>query len=212
MRPRNSHAPRTVPRISLIDRARGLRPITIRRAIALLVFFSAVGMTAYETATPKSGYTRVVVSARAIPAGSSLSEQDVTLKDMPRDLVPAAAVTDPEAARGRSLALGMAPGEILTEQRMVGPSLARSLTGASESKIVAITLADAGIVSALRSGDSVDIVSTADGAGAAAPLAHGARVVNIVDGEVVLVALPSGAAELVAATSLTAPLTILLAG
>ncbi len=46
----------------------------------------------------------------------------------------------------------------------------------------------------------------------AAPLAHGARVVNIVDDEVVLVALPTGAAEVVAATSLATPLTLLLAG
>ena len=58
----------------------------------------------------------------------------------------------------------------------------------------------------------MDIVSTADERGVAAPLAHGARVVNIVDDEVVLVALPTGAAEVVAATSLASPLTLLLAG
>jgi hypothetical protein len=127
-------------------------------------------------------------------------------------MVPATAVTELAGAKGRTLAIGMSAGEILTEQRMVGPSLARSLTGASESKIIAITLSDAGIVSALRTGDSVDIVSTTPDRGAAAPLAHGARVVNIVDDEVVLVALPAGAAEVVAATSLTSPLTILLAG
>lgn len=165
-----------------------------------------------ESLTPRSGHIRVVISAKAIAAGASVTEQDVAFKDIPRDLVPGEVVTDMAAVRGRTLATGMSPGEILTEQRMVGPSLAKSLTGTSESKTIAITLADTGIVSALRTGDSVDIVSTADERGMAAPLAHGARVVNIVDDEVVLVALSTGAAEVVAATSLASPLTLLLAG
>lgn len=193
-------------------RFRKPRPTTIRRTVALTVFLCAVGLTAVESLTPRSGHVRVVISAKSIAAGASIAEQDVTIKDIPRDLVPSGAVTDITSAQGRTLATGMSPGEILTEQRMVGPSLARSLTGSSESKIIAITLADTGIVSALRTGDSVDIVSTADERGMAAPLAHGARVVNIVDDEVVLVALPTGAAEVVAATSLASPLTLLLAG
>ena len=188
------------------------RPATIRRTIALIVFLCAVGLAVMDSILPRSGHVRAVVSARSISAGASVTERDLTIMDIPRDLVPAGAVTDIDAALGRTLATGMSQGEILTEQRMVGPSLARSLTGTSESKIIAITLADAGIVSALRTGDSVDIVSTADERGVAAPLAHGARVVNIVDNEVVLVALPTGAAEVVAATSLASPLTLLLAG
>lgn len=188
------------------------RPATIRRIVALTVFLCAVGLAAVESLTPRSGHIRVVISAKSIAAGASVTEQDVAFKDIPRDLVPSGAVTDIAAVRGRTLATGMSPGEILTEQRMVGPSLAKSLTGTSESKIIAITLTDVGIVSALRTGDSVDIVSTADERGMAAPLAHGARVVNIVDEEVVLVALPTGAAEVVAATSLTSPLTLLLSG
>lgn len=203
---------RSLQRVTVIDRLRRLRPVTIRRLIAFMVFLSAVGLTVYEALTPRNGYTRVVVSSRALTAGATLSSQDVTTVDIPRELVPSAVVTDPAAARGRSLALGMAQGEILTEQRMVGPELAQSLTGAGDSKIVAITLSDTGIVPALRSGDSVDIVSTTGDGRAAQPLAHGARVVNISDGEVVLVALPSGAAELVAATALTSPVTLLLAG
>lgn len=193
-------------------RFRKPRPTTIRRTVALTVFLCAVGLAAVESLTPRSGHVRVVISAKSIAAGASIAEQDVTIKDIPRDLVPSGAVTDITSAQGRTLATGMSPGEILTEQRMVGPSLARSLTGSSESKIIAITLADTGIVSALRTGDSVDIVSTADERGMAAPLAHGARVVNIVDDEVVLVALSTGAAEVVAATSLASPLTLLLAG
>lgn len=188
------------------------RPATIRRTIALIVFLCAVGLAVMDSILPRSGHVRAVVSARSISAGASVTERDLAIMDIPRDLVPAGAVTDIDAALGRTLATGMSQGEILTEQRMVGPSLARSLTGTSESKIIAITLADAGIVSALRTGDSVDIVSTADERGVAAPLAHGARVVNIVDNEVVLVALPTGAAEVVAATSLASPLTLLLAG
>lgn len=188
------------------------RPTTIRRTIALIVFLCALGLAVMDSMRPRSDHARAVVSAKSISAGASVTEQDLAIMDIPRDLVPGGAVTDIDAALGRTLATGMSQGEILTEQRMVGPSLARSLTGTSESKIIAITLADAGIVSALRTGDSVDIVSTADERGVAAPLAHGARVVNIVDNEVVLVALPTGAAEVVAATSLGSPLTLLLAG
>ncbi len=203
-------SPKNSSRFSL--RFRKPRPTTIRRTVALTVFLCAVGLAAVESLTPRSGHVRVVISAKSIAAGASIAEQDVTIKDIPRDLVPSGAVTDITSAQGRTLATGMSPGEILTDQRMVGPSLARSLSGSSESKIIAITLADTGIVSALRTGDSVDIVSTADERGMAAPLAHGARVVNIVDDEVVLVALPTGAAEVVAATSLASPLTLLLAG
>ncbi|MDO5030495.1 MAG: SAF domain-containing protein [Corynebacterium sp.] len=194
------------------QRFRRLRPTTIRRIIALLICVCALGLALSESLRPRSGYIRVVVGAKAVAAGHTLAEGDVTVKEFPRELVPATAVTELADAAGRTLAIGMSAGEILTEQRMVGPSLAGALTGTSESKIIAITLADAGIVSALRTGDSVDIVSTASESGAAAPLAHGARVVNIVEDEVVLVALPAGAAEVVAATSLTSPLTLLLAG
>lgn len=178
----------------------------------MIICVSAVGFATAESLRPRSGYTRVVVSAKTMPAGSTLAETDLEIREFPRELVPTSAVTELASAKGRTLAIGMSAREILTEQRMVGPSLARSLTGSSESKIIAITLSDAGIVSALHSGDSVDIVSTAADHGAAAPLAHGAKVVNIVDDDVVLVALPAGAAEIVAATSLTSPITLLLAG
>ena len=126
------------------------RPATLRRIVAVTVFLCAVGLAAVESLTPRSGHIRVVISAKSIAAGASVTEQDVAFKDIPRDLVPGGAVTDIAAVRGRTLATGMSPGEILTEQRMVGPSLAKSLTGTSESKIIAITLTDVGIVSALR--------------------------------------------------------------
>lgn len=197
---------------SPLKRFRTLRPATIRRIIALAVFLCALGLAVAESLTPRSGYIRVAVSTKPISAGASVVERDVAIKDIPREFVPSGALTELASAKGRIVATGMSPGEIFTEQRMVGPSLAASLTGTSESKIIAVTMSDGGIVSALRAGDTVDIVSTADERGIAAPLAHGAKVVNIVDDEVVLVALPAGAAEVVAATSLTSPLTLLLAG
>jgi len=58
-----------------------LRPTTIRRIVALTVFLCAVGLAAVESLTPRSGHTRVVISAKA---GTHPGHRHVTGRDIYR--------------------------------------------------------------------------------------------------------------------------------
>ena len=190
-------------------RLRRPSPLLLRKLTAALLVSIAAVLVVADWMAPAHGQVRIAVSASALPSGHTIGDADVIMREVPQSLVPEGAVQDVAAINGKMVATPVATGEIITENRLVGPSLAAQLTGAGNSKVVAITLSDTGIISVLQVGDSVDVI--AHGATAsAAPIAHGARVITISEKDVVLVALPAGAAEVVAAHSLSSQLALVL--
>jgi Flp pilus assembly protein CpaB len=107
---------------------------------------------------PPPPHTRVVVAARDLPGGTAVRAGDLRLVDLPPQAVPAHALTSPDAAAGRRVAVPLRRGEVLTDVRLVGPSLAAAVGGAG-SRAVPLRLGDAATAALLRPGDHVDVVS-----------------------------------------------------
>lgn len=180
-----------------------------RRAIAaaLLVLAGVLALRDGEDGTP------VVVAAREIPAGARLAAADLRVVGMPPSLVPEGALRSPDAATGRTLTAPAAPGEAITDGRVLSPR-----TTSDDSRAVALHPADDSVTAALRSGDVVDVLAVPrDGSLPHRVVARDAVVV-LAAGEavrgarnpVVLVSLPESAAADVAAAGLGGELTVLL--
>ncbi|MEP7193694.1 MAG: SAF domain-containing protein [Actinomycetota bacterium] len=101
----------------------------------------------------------VAVVARDLSAGHVLTAGDLAVADWPADLSPAGAVADPGSLVGRALGAGMARGEPLTPARVRGPGL---LTGVESGLVAAhVRLGDPAMAAMARSGDHVDLISSA---------------------------------------------------
>lgn len=165
-------------------------------------------------------HPRIVVFAQAVAAGASLGEDDVMLRSMPADLIPDSALTDPQQAVGLVATAAADAGEPVTEARLIGPELINALVdsgdeGPSSATMVPVTLADPDVATLLRHGDTVSIVTVAAEGTEPVVVAGGARVILAgadAGSESLLVALGNGAAERVAAASLTSPLAVVLTG
>ncbi|MEV6070316.1 SAF domain-containing protein [Nocardia sp. NPDC052001] len=191
--------------------------VLLRRisALALLLLAAVLAVRG----DPAGGHTEVLVAARELPPGHVLADGD--LRPAPRETstLPDGAIREPGALRGATLTGAVAPGEILTELRVIGPRLAAVAAHSPDARIVPIRLADNAVADILRAGDRVDVVAAEEpGSGgrparllatdAAVVLAPGANRTSGKDERVVLVALDSRRATAVAAASLRTALTI----
>jgi hypothetical protein len=118
---------------------------------------------------------------------------------------------------GRTLAAPVRRGEALTDVRLTGPDLTRSVSGDPELVSVPVRLADPGVAALLHAGAVVDVVTVGPQHDEPVLLARGARVLAVLespahtgerDGRLVLVALDPVAATRVAATSMAQNLTV----
>ena len=121
----------------------------------------------------------MLVAARDLPSGTLLGDDDLTTRDFPSDLAPAASST---AAVGRVLAGPLARGEVVTDVRVVGPGLARAEAG---DTVLPVRLPDAGMARLLRAGDEVDLMATDPGTGSSTVVAR----------EVTVLSTPTGVPE-----------------
>lgn len=181
-----------------------------RKLLAGLLMVSAIGFAAIDFYRPDHGSMKVLTAARQLSPGSVIGSADYAVAHIPRDLVPAGALSDAQAVKEKTLAGPMSKGEVFVGTRFVGPELADALTGMENSKIVAVKPAESGIVSVLQVGDVVDIVAASDGENNAAPIATGARVASTGETDIVFLALPAGAAEIVASINIATPITLVL--
>ncbi|KUG62213.1 MULTISPECIES: SAF domain-containing protein [Kocuria] len=133
-----------------------------RRLVAALLLGLAVGLAVLRLGPPQARTVPVVTAAGALPAGSVLSPERLTVAAYPRGLAPEGAVADPAELSGRVLAGAAGPGQPLTETALVGPGL---LTGQARG-VTAVTLRidDPGVLRHVRAGDHVDVVHLPDGA------------------------------------------------
>jgi Flp pilus assembly protein CpaB len=156
----------------------------------------------------------VVVAARPLDAGRALAADDLALAGYPPGTAPAGAVADPALLVGRLLAGAVRAGEPLTDTRLVGPGLTALLP---RGQVAApVRLADLAVAALVRTGDRVDVLATAAGAGEAETLAAGVRVLaaggsgDDPAAGLLLVAVDTGTAARLAAASTTATLTVSL--
>ena len=169
----------------------------------------------------------VLVAAHDLAAGAVLQKADARTAAYPAGLVPDGALVPGDAAAGRRLVLPVHAGEPLTDVRFLSDPLLARLSG-PDSVAAPVRIADAGEVALVHPGDRVDVIAAAEAAGqagdsrglqlAAVPVASGATVLSVpaaaatgvTDGGLVVLAVPSQTARVLAAAATSDRLSLVL--
>lgn len=208
-------APLLRERWDLLWRGSGFgRTLLLRRATAAVL----VGLATVLALTPgRESPVAVVVAARDLAPGTVLDATEVTQRELPAQVVPDGAARTPGAVLGRTLAAPVRRGEPLTDVRLAGPDLARTVSTDPGAVSVPLRLADPDVAALLHPGSAVDVVTVGERQDEPVVLARGARVLAVLDagtrtgardGKLVLVALDAVAATRVAAASISQTLTV----
>ncbi|MGZ4594853.1 MAG: SAF domain-containing protein [Actinomycetes bacterium] len=135
----------------------------------LLAASVAFALQALSPGPPSS--VDVLVAAKDLGGGTSLSPGDVRLRAIAVATVPRGSLRHEGDATGRTLAAPARAGEVITDVRLVGRS---TLASYGEAVVAApVRIADATSVRLLRAGDVIDVLA----AGAATDGAVTARLV-----------------------------------
>jgi pilus assembly protein CpaB len=103
----------------------------------------------------------VLVAARDLPTGTTLTEADFARVEVPPDLAISGVPSDAGALVGRQLAAALSRGQIPTESSLLGPGL---LTGSPVgTAAVPVRMADPSSIQLLSPGQLVTVVLTAAG-------------------------------------------------
>jgi pilus assembly protein CpaB len=115
----------------------------------------------------------VAIAAADIPAGSTLTVDDVTTSQFPVSLVPPGSTSNPSDLDGEILTTAITAGEPITASRLLGsrPDAGRGLVAAP------VRLADAGVAGLLAPGDVVDLIAASTD-GSARVVARKARLIT----------------------------------
>ncbi|MDO5033038.1 SAF domain-containing protein [Corynebacterium sp.] len=206
------------------------RNVLIRRVLAAVLVIAA----ALSALTSARDHPTALVAAREIPAGHELQAEDITTARVPTEMLPSASLgSDPAEAVGRVSVAAIGKGEILSSSRVLSTELVADLVGGGESHMIPVKLAEPDILPHLHHGDTVNVIagngeptmamgSRPDAENPTPPshttIASGARVVAVGAPEeearpdTVLLALAADSAEIVAAASLSQPLTVVIVG
>lgn len=122
-----------------------------RRLLSAVCAAVAVLATLRALAPPPEPTAQALVAVRHLAAGSVVAPGDVASEALPVAAVPDDAA---EAPVGRTLAAAVGAGEVLTDARLVGPSL---LEGRPGAVALPVRIPDADVVALLRVGDRVDL-------------------------------------------------------
>lgn len=136
---------------------------SLRRAVArhrrlLAAGLAAGAVTAALTvlAPAPEPSVDIVVAARDLGPGTTLTADDLRLRALPAAAVPEGSVADPAALVGTAVAGAVRRGEPLTDVRLVGAGL----LGAAVGLVAApVRLAEDGVWALVRPGDLVDVVA-----------------------------------------------------
>ncbi len=197
----------------------------LRRAVARRRWLLASGLVAGSVATAlpalapaQAPGTAVLAAAHDLAAGTTLSDDDLTLVTLPTAIVPAGAVLVRERTTGRLVAGAMRRGEPLTDVRLVGPKLLAA-TGRGDLVAVPVRLAEPGSVAILHPGDRVDVLAaatTAEAPPSATVVAAAAAVVTVptqstdMEGALVILATTPATAGRLAAAAVSSRLSVVL--
>lgn len=139
-----------------------------RRLVTALLAGTAVVVAVRLVAPPPDPTAPMVVAARDLPAGVTLTAADLREVDAPPGVLPAQAATSAEPLVGRLLAGPMRRGEPFTDRRVVGPGL---LAGYADGLVAApVRLVDRDTAALLSVGDHVDVYAAGADPGDSADL------------------------------------------
>ena len=204
---------------------------TLARRVVAAALVVLAGVVALRS-DPDGDQTQVVVAAHDLRPGLALAVDDVRIEKRSAATLPDGSQADVDAVVSKTLAGPARRGEVLTDVRLLGSRLAESAAG-PDARIVPLHPADSALVDLVRPGDVVDVLAASETRGETRsetrPSAdHDARprvvatsaVVVLVSEKqkaqatgsdrVVLVALPAGAANAVAAAALVQAVTLTL--
>ncbi|MDT9593570.1 SAF domain-containing protein [Nocardioides zeae] len=199
---------------SLATRLRSARHALTRRRRLLAAATAALGALVVVGATqpPSADTVPVVVAARDLPAGTALSAEDLTTRDVAPHQAPA---DRPGASEllGETLAAPVAAEEQVTSARVVGTAAWQPGPGETA---VPVRLPDAGVAALLSVGDTVDVVATDPQTGETSTVARSVRVAALpasdadatLGGRLVVVVAPSRDASDIAGAAVHAFLTV----
>ncbi|WP_261623356.1 RcpC/CpaB family pilus assembly protein [Nesterenkonia marinintestina] len=159
-----------------------VRRLRIPLVVGMMICAGAVGALAVAEDPQESVVVLQVTSA--VAAGEEVSSRDVERIEVDRESVAQDALTDAQELLDRRTAVPLAPGAVVAESHLVGSGLLRGQP--SGTVAVPVRAGDAGLVSMLRPGQLVDVVSSSDGEGRqadAATLAESAVVLWTPTGE-----------------------------
>jgi Flp pilus assembly protein CpaB len=132
----------------------------------------------HAVAPPPPPTAAVVVAARDVAPGTTLTDDDVTVRRVDPGVIPGGALRRPTVARGRVVLGAVRRGEPLTDVRLLGPAAVDALgTGLVATPV---RVADAESVRLVRPGDVVDVLAAgADPVSAARLVAAAAPVLTV---------------------------------
>lgn len=187
-----------------------------RRVVGALLAAAAVLLTVQTLKSPEEPTVTVAVVTTDSPAGHTLSDADLALRDLPPDAVPSGALT--ELVAGQSLAVPVTAGTVL--QRGL---LTSAMSAGPGRAIVPVTIHDERLRKLLRPGDEVTLIVTLpEGASvltndariATLPAADtGGSAISVASGresELVLVDVPGDSAATVASHGQGGQLSVVL--
>ncbi|MCD2153322.1 SAF domain-containing protein [Rhodococcus cerastii] len=223
--------PSTFDRVVELTRGTRFRTATVRKIAA--VALAALGVVLFFRGDPATDTVAVVVSSRDLTPGQVIADSDVEIREIDSKQLPEGVVSDTDLVVGRTVAGPIRSGETVTDVRVLSPRLAGLSVGTDDARIVPVRLADAAVADMLRTGDVVDVLTVGpdtsrtdtsrpdtpnESIADKAPqiLAAGAVVALVTTSEstrnqqeqVILLALPTPAANVVAAASLSNAITV----
>jgi Flp pilus assembly protein CpaB len=217
-RPPKSLNPSLPTRISQWLRPDWSRTVLARRIVAAgLVVLAAV---AALRPNPDSDNAEVVVAARDLSPGATLTPDDLRLEKRLAATIPDGSQSEIGVVAGSALAGPARRGEVLTDVRLLGRRLAESTAG-PDARIVPVHPADGALADLVRPGDVVDVIAASGAESRTNPrvVATDAVVVLVsakhkdqaaTSDRVVLLALPAGSANAVAGAALVQTVTLTL--
>lgn len=231
MRAQLDLSPSTFDRVVELTRGTRFRTATVRKIAAVVL--ATLGVVLFFRGDPATDTVAVVVSSRDLTPGQVIADSDVEVREIDSKQLPEGVVSDTDLVVGRTVAGPIRSGETVTDVRVLSPRLAGLSVGTDDARIVPVRLADAAVADMLRSGDVVDVLTVGPDTSRSdtphpdtpnesiadkAPqiLAAGAVVTLVTTSEstrnqqeqVILLALPTPAANVVAAASLSNAITV----
>jgi len=118
-------------------------------AAAVVVFLFSLALLRPEPSR------RVVVAAADLPAGWTIRESDVEIREVPQRLAPPDALTDLQAAAGKTLRAARSQGDILRAAHLGAP-----IELSPDERAIGVRVSDAaGLAGTLQPGDRVGVVA-----------------------------------------------------
>lgn len=185
-------------------RTRLLRSLLAGALVLLAVAVAALGQ--------REEQVQVLVFRQEVAAGSTVDSTMLEQRMIPAHLAPDASLSSLDEAEDRIVGVQRSQGSIATQADFIDNALISSVEG--DYHLVPMRLADAGVLSLLAPGDAVSVLTAGGEA-----IASGALVVYVPEAtekgarqDTVLLALPAGVAQNVAAHTLDGPLAVVITG